>query len=83
MRNTKIVGKFRLLNTERRPDGYNDYLVIKRYQADLQVGNEIYKNGAMKCVIEYKGTRRSKGFKGEVAHHDLERWINETIGFVF
>ena len=79
MARSKLVGTLRLVSRERISDGYTDFLEVTRSEGDLQYGNDFYKGGIMHGVIEYKGKRRSKSFRGETAHSDLERWISDTI----
>lgn len=30
-------------------------------------------------VVTYKGKKKTKTFRGEVSHHDAERWANDII----
>ena len=61
-----------------------DVLQVTVYSGDLiDSSGQVWENGAVKLVITNRITdiKKSKIFKGEMAHWDGERWLNDVIGY--
>lgn len=75
----KVHGDLFVISREELTDGYDDHVVVTRSVGDLEYEGEIYRGGVMHGQLEYKGRKRTKTFRGETAHSDLDRWIRDMI----
>ncbi len=58
----------------------NDLTITYGDLTDTKHGGT-YTYGAIEAKLIYDGQRRNKIFKGETAHHDCARWLQDQTGW--
>jgi hypothetical protein len=61
----------------------SDEFTLTVYFGDLFYRDEVYKNGAIKLILirTADNKRMAKTFKGEMAHWDADRWVNDVVKY--